>query len=531
MKRWLVAVGLAWDLVGGVSLVRADAYTAIRERDAAQTVVLANRLVPESIELATLYMAARGIPSNHLCVLELPTGEAITRRFYNSRLRDPLLAFLREQGLIDQVKRRVDPEDLLTSEWRTVASRLRYAVSMMGIPLRIAENKAFPFNKISRLTSGPLDRDTAAVDSELACLLWDTYELRGVSPNPFYNLMQINRAERQARPVLLAARLDGPDAGVVRRMIDDALYAERHGLSGRAYVDTRSVADPDYQLGDHWLREAAERLSRLGLDVTVDTSGDLFPASFPMEHAALYLGWYSEHVAGPFQQPDFAFRRGAVAYHLHSGSAKSLRTRDQHWAGPLLVAGAAAVMGAVDEPYLSYTPDLQVFTDRLVAGYSLGEAAYLAQRALSWQITVVGDPLYRPFAALHTDAGGTRDEGSEDETAWEHVRRMNLLASQQQLNIALAYGRDALRQGNTLPVREKLADLYARNELWPDALREYQQVSNEAVTAQTAVRVGQRAVLALRLLKRTNEADALEKSIRTRWPDSPYLPHLTRGLP
>jgi tetratricopeptide (TPR) repeat protein len=92
---------------------------------------------------------------------------------------------------------------------------------------------------------------------------------------------------------------------------------------------------------------------------------------------------------------------GAFAYHLHSTSAHSLRTTRQYWCGPLLADGATATMGCIDEPYLDGTPNIAVFFARwMVEGFSFGEAAYACQRTLSWQTTVIGDPLYRPFGKV-----------------------------------------------------------------------------------------------------------------------------------
>jgi hypothetical protein len=59
--------------------------------------------------------------------------------------------------------------------------------------------------------------------------------------------------------------------------------------------------------------------------------------------------------------------------------------------------GAVATLGNVFEPYLSLTPNLDIFHDRLRAGFTFAEAAYMSQKFLSWQTTFVGDPLYRPF--------------------------------------------------------------------------------------------------------------------------------------
>jgi uncharacterized protein (TIGR03790 family) len=94
---------------------------------------------------------------------------------------------------------------------------------------------------------------------------------------------------------------------------------------------------------------------------------------------------------------DFRFRRGAVAYHLQSFSGADIRDPEKHWVGPLLVHGACATAGAVYEPFLGGTPQVDVLVARLLEGYAWGEAAWMAQPQVSWQICFIGDPLYRPF--------------------------------------------------------------------------------------------------------------------------------------
>jgi hypothetical protein len=102
--------------------------------------------------------------------------------------------------------------------------------------------------------------------------------------------------------------------------------------------------------------------------------------------------------SGPWVTPPNRFEPGAIAYHLHSASASTVRSATQNWVGPLIAHGADATMGAVYEPYLALTPHLDIFTRRLLMGQTFAEAAYASQKGLSWMITVVGDPLYRPFA-------------------------------------------------------------------------------------------------------------------------------------
>jgi len=74
-----------------------------------------------------------------------------------------------------------------------------------------------------------------------------------------------------------------------------------------------------------------------------------------------------------------------------------VRNDSVNWVGPLIANGAAASMGAVYEPILALTPHEDIFTQHLLAGNYFAEAAYASEPALSWMITMVGDPLYRPF--------------------------------------------------------------------------------------------------------------------------------------
>ena len=106
------------------------------------------------------------------------------------------------------------------------------------------------------------------------------------------------------------------------------------------------------------------------------------------------------HVAGPFTQPDFRFVPGAIAVHIHSFSASTLRDPNADWVGPLADARARPRrIGNVYEPYLQLTPHLDIFNDRLLHGFTFAESAYMSMPALSWMSVMVGDPLYRPYAS------------------------------------------------------------------------------------------------------------------------------------
>jgi uncharacterized protein (TIGR03790 family) len=202
----------------------------------------------------------------------------------------------------------------------------------------------------------------------------------------------------------MTARLDGPSAAVIRRMIDDSLEAEAKGLAGKVYVDARGQkydpkADPSglgYNAFDESLRETARLLEReAGLEVTLDDRPELF-APGRCTDCALYCGWYS-HAR---YVPCCRFVKGAVAWHIASSEAVSLRNpKAPYWCKNLLEDGAVATLGPVSEPYLLGFPKPAEFFGFLATGkYTLAECYWRTSLVTSWMTVLVGDPLYNPFA-------------------------------------------------------------------------------------------------------------------------------------
>jgi uncharacterized protein (TIGR03790 family) len=63
----------------------------------------------------------------------------------------------------------------------------------------------------------------------------------------------------------------------------------------------------------------------------------------------------------------------------------------------MLRDGITATLGAVAEPYLESFPEPDRFFNNLFEGQSLVEAYYHAKPFNSWQLILIGDPLYKPF--------------------------------------------------------------------------------------------------------------------------------------
>lgn len=388
-------------------------------------IVVYNSTLDDSKAVASHYFTARAVPADQVIGLPLPTSETMTRKEFRELLQEPLLKALTERGLWKL--RPADKEFSPTNPPAVTESKIRYAVLCLGVPLKIAADSSVA-EPITQQLPAELRRNDAAVDSELALLplAAGRHFLTGVLRN--LNYAATNTATlHPTNGILLVARLDGPTVAIARSLVDKAMEAERDGLWGRAYFDARGLHEGPLLMGDEWLRRAAETTRRYGLETTLDDQPATFSPGFPLSQVALYAGWYDGGVSGPFTREQVEFMPGAIAYHLHSFSAHTLRSADKQWCGPLLAKGATATLGCVEEPYLAGTPDLSVFFHRLTAaGWTFGEAAYAAQGSLSWQTTVVGDPLYHPFGRHPAELHASLLKRHSPLLAWSHLRVVNL---------------------------------------------------------------------------------------------------------
>jgi tetratricopeptide (TPR) repeat protein len=334
--------------------------------------------------------------------------------------------------------------------------------------------------------------------------------------------------------ILLVTRLDGPSVEIARGLVDKALAAEHDGLWGRAYFDARGLAqtDTNYILGDEWILEAGEICRRMGFETTVDKNPGTFQSDFPMSQIAIYCGWYDGNVSGPFTLPKVEFMPGAFAYHLHSFSAASLRSTNEFWVGPLLAKGATCTMGCVYEPYLSATPNVAAFLERWIGGgFTFGEAAWASQPALSWQTTVVGDPLYRPFgrepSALHAEFARTHNPLIE----WSYLRVVNLgLAHGAPVHQFIALLENIPTTTNSAVLTEKLAGLYEMQGKPSSAIETYELALTRNPSPEQRIRL--RLTLAEKLLAQNREADAINnfKQLLQEAPDYPGKPSIEAKL-
>ena len=383
-----------------------------------ELLVVANRSFPGSVSLAEYYMKKRGIPAANLLILDASTCEQISRADFERQISSPVGNFLLEKNgkgmnfkcilLMYGIPLRImSEESTLLEKGRSILLRERVG----DLKARIGELKNIDARKAGELkkelaaaqsefTALALSTDGASVDSEIALVREKGHPLNGWLPNRYFVGFRGKVIRGMPLNVILTCRLDGPSEKVVRRMIDDSLEAEEKGLSGKAYFDARwkekaeSKPSP-YRLYDRAIHNTARLLRESGkLPVVLDERERLFqPGEAP--DAALYCGWYS---LGKYINA-FTWARGAVGYHVASSECTTLKAESStEWCRSMLENGAAATVGPVAEPYLQSFPQPEIFFGCITDGkYALAECYALANPFWSWQMVLIGDPLYRPF--------------------------------------------------------------------------------------------------------------------------------------
>ncbi len=485
-------------------------------------VLVYNSKSAASKKVADHYAAKRKVPSEQIIGLPLSEAEIISREEYETKLEQPLWAELRARKLFIYPSREAQ-SSAPTQQCNLLESKIRYAVLCYGVPVKISPD---PTRKEEGAEKFQLElrRNEAAVDSELALLPWldRKPQITGLFPNPSFGVTNATSIH-PTNGVLMVARLDGPTPELAMGLVDKAMQAESEGLWGRAYFDLRGLTDGAYKSGDEWMFGASEVARVYGFETVVDKSANTFPPQTPMSDIALYFGWYDQSVSGPFTNGMAQFRPGAVAYHLHSFSARTIRVGDLWWAGPLIAGGATATMGCTEEPYLQTTPQPNVFLSRfLMLGFSFGEAAYASQVGLSWQNTAIGDPLYRPFRKTQQERYEQMERSKDKNIEWSMLMWINFrLAQGATLEEIEKYYDHTPQSAKSAVLQEKLGEIYRLRGKLFDALDPYAKALALPMSPVQKVRVTLTAAGLFNSLGKHEEAYAALKSLLRDQPNYP----------
>lgn len=386
----------------------------------AEILVIANSDNTASVEIAQYYCQQRQVPTKN--ILTLPLGaqlrDTISRNDYEKLLAEPIrekLFSLEFAGKIRSllttygVPYKVGPRGPLENsedrlkQLKVSAEQEKEAIeqlqqSSLSVSAEYKQRK-------DKLTQLQLEIDyisgketNASVDSELSMVLFGAYELYRWQPNALRVsplIGSLNNLLSWDSNTLMVCRLDGPDYSIVKGLVDKAIAAEKTGLTGVAYIDSRGFTGKDlYGYFDQSLRDLA-LLTRLRTELPVkeERTKEIFaPGACP--RTAIYCGWYSlkNYVDA------FDFVDGAVGYHISSFEATDLRDpNSSQWCPAMLKDGITATLGAVAEPYLHSFPEPKAFFLELYNGRCLVEAFYHTNPFNSWQLVLIGDPLYKPF--------------------------------------------------------------------------------------------------------------------------------------
>lgn len=385
-----------------------------------EIVVVVNSSYNDGILLAQRYMQARKVPKENLFQVKLGRSESIRRDAYDKKLARPLKIFLVNHPHGDRLrclllmygmplKVESPPQ---TKKQKVMLANIDKTITELRLKLSRITYKSGETEKILNARMAEARREKiklepafrrASVDSELMLVLADNYSLDGWQLNPFFLGYKDQKEMIDKNQVLMVSRLDGPKPETVVRILADTFAAEEKGLQGKAYFDARWSKEQEsrpsgYDFYDESIHEAARLIKKVRpLPIVLDQKEKLFePNCCP--DAALYCGWYSlaEYV------PAFAWARGAVGYHIASAECTTLhKAGSQVWCKRMIEEGVAATLGPVEEPYVQAFPLPSLFFPYLVEGkLTLAECYLLSLPHLSWKMVLVGDPLYRPFAAF-----------------------------------------------------------------------------------------------------------------------------------
>jgi uncharacterized protein (TIGR03790 family) len=401
-----------------------------------EILVIVNRNISDSSRVGRHYCEKRNVPYENILYLHLGSRltESMSRKAYEKQIAEPVrreLVRIRTLGQIrcllttygvptkigqrEPLKGREDELNRLEQSFKQQEEKIKQ------LKLNDPGNKAKSADELKQskqmlaMLKEQIDyikgRETnASVDSELSMVLAGDYELYRWQPNK----LKGNTSDLDFE-TLMVSRLDGSSCEIAMGLVDKALKAEKAGLKGVAYVDSRGLKNDrigSYGYYDQSLRDMALLTSlRTGLTVKEERTQALFaPDTCP--ETAVYCGWYSN---GKYVDA-FDFVVGAVGYHIASSEAVSLRDPNgAQWCASMLREGITATLGPVAEPYLHSFPEPRAFFAELYKGKCLVEAYYHTKPFNSWMLLLIGDPLYRPFGKAQSSDSpvGGEPDGSQ----------------------------------------------------------------------------------------------------------------------
>lgn len=328
--------------------------------------VIVNLNSPESMQIGSYFQNARNIPTQNIIYVSVPTTEVIN---------DAEFTLLRTQI-----------ENHLTSQ--NLQNQINYLVTTKGIPL-----KRNGFDCITNSSLG----DCGSVDQELSLILGPHASGIGVSNgynNPYYQ--ENTHFTRAQFGIYLVSRLDGYAVSDVISLIDrSGPNIGVNQLDAQVVLDIfeTNLIDATYFI-DNYLDPSKDILQNNNWSILQDY-GLGTPSN--VQNALGYIGIGN----GPTDSV-------LLNYKWLSGSFSSVNTcsaaqtfnaatnpDNKFLIANLIQDGCTAAHGYVNCVYLVQLLETDILLNRYLdpnAGFNLAESYFMAERLLSHQSVLIGDP-------------------------------------------------------------------------------------------------------------------------------------------
>lgn len=332
--------------------------------------IIANQNSARSMEMGNLYRELRGIPAAQLFPINVTTNYNIDTAAFSNDVRGPVLAYLAETGLSNQINYLVFSRD--------IPYRVYYGVQTNRQWSSITSSMFYGFKK---------SPDAFIAGCNLATNTDHTY---------FAAEHAFDRATSSGAALYPATMLTAYTIDQHRRLLDRSIAADYTQPTGRLYL----AHSTDVLRNGRWPRYEDIRFALRFLDASADVhlteTGD---GDAPTNTLGYTIG-----ATLVSQTATFDFQPGAIAEHLTSfggflfDSASAPFDSGQmsilHW----IAAGAAGSYGTLVEPcaYPEKFPDPLLYY-WYARGFNLAEAMYMSVHN-PYQGIVIGDPLTQPYA-------------------------------------------------------------------------------------------------------------------------------------
>lgn len=330
--------------------------------------VIINDNSQTSIDIGNYFQQARNIPTQNMIHISAPTYEQIDSNEFE-QIRSQIESYLITNNLVDS---------------------FNYLVTTKGVPLKIGEGFILDTNSTTACN------ECASFDSEIALILGGSsinIGASGVFINPFYNSTQY--FSRSTMGIYLVTRLDAYTKQDVFNMIDRSGHLK--GLNqetawGILDVNVENQWDLtyfvnmfspgyNYLLSNSWNAQYdiyfAPLTDKDNVFAYVTTGGQ------SLEGVSLNYTWTDGSICS------LANASTAITFDPLSNPLNKLRL------GDLIAEGCTGAHGYVGSTFSTLILKPEILFDRYLhttENFNLAESYYMAERSLSWQAVIIGDP-------------------------------------------------------------------------------------------------------------------------------------------